>query len=104
VFADAGTVFNYAGHKAFSVAGGKTVGVPVGSVNCVATNSATSTPPFTQGNCMQVVDQKAIRASVGAGILWQSPIGPVRFDYSFPLAKGKYDRTQAFRFSGGGTF
>jgi outer membrane protein insertion porin family len=102
VFADAGTVFNYAGYKAFNNLGGKTYGtngLPIGG--CVATNAA---PTYTQGNCMTVVDEKAIRSSVGVGLLWQSPIGPVRFDYSFPIAKGRYDRTQAFRFSGGGSF
>jgi outer membrane protein insertion porin family len=102
VFADAGTVFNYAGYKAFNFANGKTFGTsgsPIG--NCVQTNS---NPLYTQGNCMTVSDQKVIRSSIGAGLLWQSPIGPVRFDYSFPITKGKYDRTQAFRFSGGGTF
>ncbi len=102
VFADAGTVFNYGGYKAFNSINGKTYGtngLPIGG--CRVTNAA---PDFTQGNCMTVVDEKAIRSSVGVGLLWQSPIGPVRFDYSFPIAKGKYDRTQAFRFSGGGSF
>jgi outer membrane protein insertion porin family len=105
VFADAGTVYNYSGFKAFNNLGGKTygaIGSPIGG--CTATNSATSVPAYTQGNCLTVVDEKALRASVGVGLLWQSPIGPVRFDYSFPVAKGRYDRTQAFRFSGGGSF
>jgi outer membrane protein insertion porin family len=102
VFADAGSVFNYAGYKSFNFANGRTFGVngsPIGG--CVPTNAAVT---YTQGNCMTVSDQKVIRSSIGAGLLWQSPIGPVRFDYSFPITKGKYDRTQAFRFSGGGTF
>jgi outer membrane protein insertion porin family len=102
VFADAGTVYNYSGFKSFNNVGGKTYGTtgsPIGG--CQATNAA---PLYTQGNCLTVVDEKAIRSSVGVGLLWQSPIGPVRFDYSFPIAKGRYDRTQAFRFSGGGSF
>ncbi len=102
VFADAGTVFNYAGYKAFNTVGSRTigtVGLPIGG--CTVTNAA---PNFGQGNCLNVVDDRVIRTSVGAGLLWQSPLGPIRFDYSFPIVKGKYDRTQAFRFSGGGTF
>ncbi len=102
VFADAGTVFNYQGYKAFNVVGGRTfgtVGLPIGG--CTVTNTA---PAFGQGNCLNVVDDRVIRTSIGAGLLWQSPLGPIRFDYSFPIVKGKYDRTQAFRFSGGGTF
>ena len=38
------------------------------------------------------------------GLIWQSPFGPLRFDYAVPLSKGKYDRTQEFRFGGGTTF
>ncbi len=45
-------------------------------------------------------DSGAIRASVGVGLIWNSPFGPLRFDYSFPLAKQSYDQVQAFRFGG----
>jgi outer membrane protein insertion porin family len=102
VFADAGTLFNYQGYKAFNVIGGRTIGTngfPIGG--CTVTNSA---PNFSQGNCLNVSDDKVIRTSIGAGLLWQSPLGPIRFDYSFPITKGRFDRTQAFRFSGGGSF
>jgi outer membrane protein insertion porin family len=45
-----------------------------------------------------------IRASAGIGILWDSPLGPLRFDFALPFMKESYDRTQWFRFSGGTTF
>lgn len=45
-----------------------------------------------------------VRSSVGLGILWASPFGPIRFDYAFVLSKGTYDQVQAFRFSGGTRF
>jgi outer membrane protein insertion porin family len=45
-----------------------------------------------------------VRASIGAGIIWQSPFGPLRFDYAVPIAKGPNDRTQEFRFGGGTSF
>jgi outer membrane protein insertion porin family len=45
-----------------------------------------------------------IRSSVGAGLIWDSPFGPLRFDYAVALTKESYDRTQAFRFSGGTKF
>jgi outer membrane protein insertion porin family len=101
VFADAGTLFNYAGDKRFTTIGGRTIGVPGGG--CTTAEVATIRTGTTQGLCLDVSDKNTIRSSVGVGVLWQSPIGPVRFDYSFPLAKGKDDRTQAFRFSGGGS-
>jgi outer membrane protein insertion porin family len=102
IFADAGTLYDYTGFKRFVSVGGRTVGV-AGS-GCSAGEVATIRTGLTQGLCLDVRDQKVIRSSIGAGILWQSPIGPVRFDYSFPISKGKDDRTQAFRFSGGGSF
>jgi outer membrane protein insertion porin family len=49
-------------------------------------------------------DNMIVRASVGAGIIWQSPFGPLRFDYAQPILKGPNDRTQVFRFGGGTTF
>jgi outer membrane protein insertion porin family len=45
-----------------------------------------------------------VRSSVGVGLIWQSPFGPLRFDYAVPLTKGKFDRTQEFRFGGGTSF
>ncbi|WP_159951229.1 outer membrane protein assembly factor BamA [Rhizobium sp. 18065] len=40
-----------------------------------------------------------IRASVGAGILWNSPFGALRLDYAVPVAKEDFDEVQEFRFS-----
>jgi outer membrane protein insertion porin family len=45
-----------------------------------------------------------VRAAAGVGFLWDSPIGPIRFDFAFPFLKQSYDRTQWFRFSGGTSF
>ncbi|MDQ0457283.1 outer membrane protein assembly factor BamA [Rhizobium paknamense] len=44
-------------------------------------------------------EDMAWRASVGAGIVWASPFGPLRFDYAEPIVKEDYDRVQQFRFS-----
>jgi outer membrane protein insertion porin family len=40
----------------------------------------------------------ALRASVGVGLAWDSPIGALRADYAFPIAKQPYDKTQSFSF------
>jgi outer membrane protein insertion porin family len=45
-----------------------------------------------------------VNTSVGAGILWASPFGPIRFDFAIPLTKQPFDRKQYFRFGGGTTF
>ena len=45
-----------------------------------------------------------VRTSVGVGLIWASPFGPLRFDYAVPLTKGQYDRVQQFKFGGGTSF
>lgn len=40
----------------------------------------------------------SLRASVGAGILWASPFGPIRVDYAVPVAKEDTDDVQNFSF------
>jgi outer membrane protein insertion porin family len=40
----------------------------------------------------------SLRASVGAGLIWDSPIGALRADYAFPVVKQSYDKTQPFSF------
>ncbi len=113
IFADAGTLFNYDGGKAVASV------CPAGSTGRqfnVVTTSAFQT------NVACVRDKNVLRSSVGVSLLWQSPLGPIRFDYAYALSKddgqfgtaiingqavtGKFggDRLQAFRFSGGTRF
>ena len=40
----------------------------------------------------------ALRASVGMGLAWDSPLGNLRVDYAFPVAKQPFDKTQALSF------
>ncbi len=51
-----------------------------------------------------VEDKLALRASVGVGVLWDSPFGPVRIDLALPFLKQDYDQTESFRFSAGTRF
>ena len=46
-----------------------------------------------------VVDDLAFRASAGISVFWNSPMGPIRLDFSKILRKEPYDRTEGFRFS-----
>ncbi|MDO8979720.1 MAG: outer membrane protein assembly factor BamA [Afipia sp.] len=89
VYADAGSLFDYQG--ATSIVQG-------GSCGGSALQNA-------QNQCLTIGgDDGLVRSSVGVGLIWQSPFGPLRFDYAIPLTKGKYDRTQEFRFGGGTSF
>ena len=51
-----------------------------------------------------VFNSKKIRASIGAGILWDSPFGPMRIDAAYPLSKAAFDKTQLIRFGVGTRF
>ncbi|MCK1336171.1 outer membrane protein insertion porin family [Bradyrhizobium sp. LM6.10] len=99
VYADAGGLYDYKGPTTWGVTGETTT--PFNS-GC----TASTTNPATPGTCTGLIydDSKVIRSSVGVGLIWQSPFGPLRFDYALPLSKGKYDRTQEFRFGGGTSF
>jgi outer membrane protein insertion porin family len=87
VFADAGSLWNYRGPTGWDVTGET---LDIGSSNMV------------------------VRSSVGAGIIWNSPFGPLRFDYAYPITKWcgnerttgaqVCDRVQQFRFGGGTKF
>jgi outer membrane protein insertion porin family len=56
------------------------------------------------GEQLTVADNNSIRSSVGVGLIWDSPLGPLRFDLAYALTKQSYDNTQIFRFSGGTKF
>ncbi len=47
----------------------------------------------------RVDDSASLRASAGVSVFWDSPFGPIRFDFSQIMAKEEYDRTESFRFS-----
>ncbi|CDX39084.1 Outer membrane protein assembly factor BamA [Mesorhizobium plurifarium] len=54
------------------------------------------------GNKLEDVDQGSVgmklRASVGVGLMWASPFGPIRIDYAIPVKKEPTDKTQEFNF------
>ncbi|MEN3347802.1 MAG: outer membrane protein insertion porin family [Bradyrhizobium sp.] len=96
VYADAGGLYDYQGPTSWAA---------TGEVNVPGCKPPTNNPA-TPGTCLglQYNDSKVVRTSVGVGLIWQSPFGPLRFDYAIPLTKGQFDRVQEFRFGGGTTF
>jgi outer membrane protein insertion porin family len=97
LFADAGTIFGYKGNTVFTNLVPSGAGWNAGTQTC-------TTQTTTQAACITVQDSHKIRSSVGASLLWASPLGPIRFDYAWVISKDRYDQTQAFRFSGGTSF
>jgi outer membrane protein insertion porin family len=51
-----------------------------------------------------LLDEASPRLSVGAGISWNSPFGPIRLDLAQALVKETFDKEQLFRFSFGTRF
>ena len=51
-----------------------------------------------------IADSKNIRASYGAGIIWESPLGLMRLDYGVAFKKEWFDKLHKVRFSIGTTF
>ena len=76
VYADAGSLWNYKSETFWNVTGEQ----------------------------LTVADSNTIRSSAGMGLIWDSPLGPLRFDLAYPITKDANDRTQLFRFSGGTKF
>jgi outer membrane protein insertion porin family len=73
-FVDAGSVFGYSGPTIF--------------------------PGSAQS--LQVANSNVVRSSVGVGLSWDSPFGPLSINYAVPLSKAAYDVVQPFGFSAGG--
>ena len=56
------------------------------------------------GSTAGVTDNNTLRASIGAGIGWKSPFGPIRIDFAVPIAKDDADETKSFQLNFGTRF
>ena len=50
------------------------------------------------------IDDNEIRSSIGIGLDWYSPVGPMNFSLAQPITKSSNDVTESFRFNLGTTF
>jgi outer membrane protein insertion porin family len=82
VFADAGSLWNYRGPTSW-------LPPEPGATGEFLTPSGTD---------------MFVNSSVGVGLLWASPFGPLRFDLAYPITSRSFDKKQIFRFGGGTTF
>ena len=51
-----------------------------------------------------VDDSNTIRSSIGVGLSWFSPVGPITFSYAEPISKNSGDNVEKFNFKLGGVF
>jgi outer membrane protein insertion porin family len=100
VYADAGWLGDYRGPTDWAFTG------EVNTPGCIRPTNNGPAFPAASGTCLglQYDPQNIVRSSVGVGLIWQSPFGPLRFDYAIPLTKGPHDVVQQFKFGGGTTF
>jgi len=70
-FVDSGSVFRYSGQTTF--------------------------PGSSQS--LQLANANVVRSSVGVGMTWASPFGPLNVTYAVPLTKASYDVTQPLGFT-----
>ena len=49
-------------------------------------------------------DGSKLRSSIGIGIDWWTPVGPLNFSFAQPITKSSTDKTETFRFNLGTTF
>ncbi|MFL6835732.1 MAG: outer membrane protein assembly factor BamA [Bradyrhizobium sp.] len=97
IYADAGGLFDYKGPTSWA---------QTGEVNVPGCTPPTQSPNTNPGTCLglQYDSGNVVRTSVGVGLIWASPFGPLRFDYAVPITKGRFDRVQEFKFGGGTSF
>jgi outer membrane protein insertion porin family len=100
VFIDTGSVWGYKGETSSPATG--EINGPINGIVCQPT-------PFPQGakggGCALLYEDDMMpRVSAGASLIWNSPFGPLRFDFAYPIMKQWYDRTQFFQFGGGTHF
>ncbi len=97
VYADAGGLLDYKGPTTWA----QTAEVTTTRLGLHAVDDQ---PAPTAGTCTGTGSMTTAMwsaSSVGVGLIWASPFGPLRFDYAVPLTKGQFDRVQQFKFGGG---
>jgi outer membrane protein insertion porin family len=99
LFFDAGSLWNYTGQTNFTNFFPGLYGHACPGANKGLNPWTGQVPCITVGSNNMVV-----RSSAGLGVIWDSPMGPIRFNYAFVLSQSQYDIVQQFSFSGGTTF
>lgn len=53
----------------------------------------------TAGSSGAIDDSRQLRSAAGVSLFWTTPIGPLRFNFSRPVEKQSFDKTEDFRIS-----
>ena len=83
VFADAGTLFGFHGRP---------ISRALLGYYYIARPARDEYRRYTQPSCLNVDDEHVIRSSVGASLIWASPLGPIRIDYAYASSRANTTR------------
>jgi outer membrane protein insertion porin family len=72
--------------------------VDVGTVGLLDDEDRITVRDGLNGITLIPEDAAALRISAGLSLYWDSPFGPLRFDFSNIVRQKYYDRTETFRF------
>jgi len=86
LFAEAGTVGLLDENEQFDTGIDPETGLPI-------TDFAVGTR-FTR-----TIDDLSLRATIGASVFWESPFGPIRFDFTKPIKQFDFDERESFQFT-----
>ncbi|WPX96213.1 outer membrane protein assembly factor BamA [Candidatus Bandiella euplotis] len=93
VFTDFGTLYNTDAAKYKCI-----------SPECVCSTDVCKASSDDEFDSSKIHNTKKFRASYGVGILWESPLGFIRFDYGIPIKKEAFDKLERVRLSMGTNF
>jgi outer membrane protein insertion porin family len=65
---------------------------------------AIGSPIALKDRIIDIFQSQRIRGSVGVGIEWESPVGPINIDWAHVLRQADFDQTQSFRVNFGQRF
>ena len=82
IFVDSGSVWGYKGETQYPA---------TGEINGTVTSTTAGNRSFASAAC-NTPTRAMPRVSVGASLIWDSPFGPLRFDFAYPVLKQPYDR------------
>lgn len=101
-FVDMGQVWGPGCNGIVTVVPAQLAADPVLAADVVANPGNYCSGPY-YGNRASI-DFGLLRYSVGIGIAWLSPLGPLRLSYAYPLNAEEWDREQRFQFQIGSGF
>jgi len=78
--------------------------IDAGSLFDVETTNIGSAVPPGLTTPDEILDESSIRMAGGVGVVWRSPLGPLRLEFSQAILKEDFDKTETFRFSFGTRF